>query len=103
MKITDTVPQFWYLLEDDEGLVLTINCENSFVSYDFTMRLKPEEVAAYRREGKAYLNGLAEAVNYSCPIARGSTSPYKERNIDAQYSAAISEAVQHWKQADHEH
>lgn len=98
MKVIDTAPQFWYLLEDEAGLLLTVSCEHSFVGYDFTMRLDAEEVVSYRSEGNAYLNRLAEAINFSCPIARGSASPYKDRNVDAQYSEPIADAVENWRQ-----
>lgn len=97
MKVVDSVPQFWYLLRDAEGLILTVSCEHSFVGYDFTMRLSTEEVEGYHRLGSSYLSNLAEAINFSCPIAKGSASPFKARNVDAQFSNAICRAVEQWK------
>ena len=97
MKVVESAPQFWYLLEDAGDLILTVNCEHSFIGYDFTMKLSAVEVASYDREGSAYLSQLSEAINYSCPIARESASPYKTRNIDAHLSGAIQNAVESWK------
>lgn len=97
MKVIDHSPQFWYLLQDASDLILTVSCEHSFVGYDFTMKLNSNEITKYKQLGSAYLSELAEAINYSCPIARGSSSVFKERNIDAQYSDAIGQAVENWQ------
>lgn len=94
MRVIDSSPQFWYLLEERDDLILTVNCEHSFVGYDFTLKLNSDERSQYEQDGKVYISQLAEAINYSCPIASGSASPYKDRNIDAQYNSAILRAVQ---------
>ena len=97
MRVIDSSPQFWYLLEERDDLILTVNCEHSFVGYDFTLKLNSDERSQYEQDGKVYISQLAEAINYSCPIARGSASPYKDRNIDSQYNSAILSAVQSWR------
>ena len=94
MRVIDSSPQFWYLLEERDDLILTVNCEHSFVGYDFTLKLNSDERSQYEQDGKVYISQLAEAINYSSPIARSSASPYKNRNIDAQYNPAILRAVQ---------
>jgi hypothetical protein len=97
MKVIASVSGFWHLIDEGTTLILTVSCEHSFVGYDFTMKLDSEEVGHYRSEGSAYLSRLAEAINYSCPIARGSASPYKDRNIYSQYWEAINSAVEAWE------
>ncbi len=97
MKVIATHPQFWYLLRDGQDYVFSVNCEHSFVSYDFTMKLDPPEVNQYQEDGATYLDKLAEKINYSCPIARGSASPYKDRNIDSQVSEDLLDAIKRWR------
>lgn len=97
MKVIENVPQFWYLLKAGEELLFTVSCEHSFVGYDFTMKLNAQEITTYQSQGPSYLSSLAEAINYSAPIARRSASPYKDRNVDSQYSGAIADAVENWK------
>ncbi|MEW9900968.1 hypothetical protein ABWL39_20300 [Chitinivorax sp. PXF-14] len=61
------------------------------------MMLNSDEIAHYEQRGGTFLSELAEAINYSCPIARGSASAFKERNVDAQYSDVIGNAVERWR------
>jgi len=97
MKVIASHPQFWHLLLDGTDYVFTVSCEHSFVGYDFTMRLNVSEADLYRQRGKAFLDELAEKINYSSPIARGSASPYKDRNIDSQVSEKLLAAIERWR------
>lgn len=97
MKVIASVPRFWYLLQDADALILTVSCEYSFVGYDFTMKLDANESSNFLRAGSACISELAEAINYSCPIAIGGASVFKTRNIDAEYSDAIGRAVGQWQ------
>ncbi|HFH3729496.1 TPA: hypothetical protein ACGJZV_006437, partial [Pseudomonas aeruginosa] len=101
MKVISASPQFWHLLEEQSDLILTVSCEHSFIGYDFTMKLNPDERSKYAQGGDSYISQLAEAINYSCPIARGSASVYKDRNIDAQYSKAILRTIEKWSGKRH--
>lgn len=94
MRVIAFSPRFWYLLRDKEDLILTVRCEYSFVGYDFTLRLNSDERENYSQAGDTFIDQLAEAINYSCPIARGSVSVYKGRNIDAQYRIEILRAIE---------
>ena len=50
MRVIDHEPQFWFLFEDEnERLILDVNCEYSFVSYDFMMFLSDEEMSDYKK------------------------------------------------------
>jgi len=97
MRVIASSPHFWYLLEELNDLILTVSCEHSFVGYEFTLKLNSDERSKYEQTGEAYISQLAEAINYSNPIARGSASAYKDRNIDSQYNSAILRAVQIWQ------
>lgn len=99
MKVIDSSPRFWYLLQDEAGILIDVNCEHSFVSYDFAMRLSDEEISTYESDGRTYLDRLAEALNYSCQIARGSASIYKDRNLIPTHGDAIYRACMRWKEA----
>jgi hypothetical protein len=98
MKIIEHEPQFWFLLQDGIQLLLDVSCEYSFVGYSFLMVLNEDEVSCYKKEGRDYLSTLAEAINFSCPIARGSSSPYKQRNIQSLRGDEVLDAVCRWRE-----
>lgn len=97
MLVIDHEPQFWFLFELDERLLFDINCESSFVGYEFMMFLNDEETKQYKLAGHSYLNELAEKINYSAPIMRESRSPYKSRYVANQYSEKAVEAIKRWE------
>ncbi|MDO6387048.1 hypothetical protein [Uliginosibacterium sp. 31-12] len=97
MRVIDYEPQFWYLLTENEQLILNVSCEHSFVGYDFTLLLSEEETKKFKEGGKPYINSLAEAINYSAPIARGSSSEYKNRNSQSKYEEFILDAIEQWQ------
>jgi hypothetical protein len=77
MRVIGHEPQGWFLLEEDGSLFLATSCEHSFVGYDFLLQLDTEELRTYEREGRAFISHLATEIQYSAPIARGSTSRFK--------------------------
>lgn len=97
MKVIESEPGFWYLLTEGAELIITISCEHSFVAYDFTMKLGPDEIAQYQAHGRSFVGKLAEEVNYSCPIARDSSSAYKNRNIHSMLGEVVDRAVEKWQ------
>ncbi len=99
MRVIDHEPQFWFLFEDEnERLILDVNCEYSFVSYDFMMFLSAEEISDYKKEGRSFLEKLANDINSSVPIAKISQSKYKERKISNESSEEILEAIHRWRE-----
>ncbi|WP_141248864.1 hypothetical protein [Pseudomonas sp. HAR-UPW-AIA-41] len=98
MHVIDCEPKFWCLLTENEQLILNVSCEHSFVGYDFTLLLSEEETRRFKESGRSYLNELAEAINYSAPIARASTSEYKSRNSQSKYEEAILDAIELWEE-----
>lgn len=97
MQVIDHQPHAWFLLEDDNGLLLDVECHHGAVSCSVLIRLNEEELAEYRREGHAYLDRLAQAIHYSAPILAISTSPYKARKLPpSRYADKVLQAIRCW-------
>ena len=98
MQVIDHEPQFWFLFKNTDSFVFNVNCDHSFVGYDFTIVLSAEETVKYKTEGRLYLNRLAEEINYSAPIVKGSGSKYKDRSAQSQYENEMQLAVEKWRE-----
>ncbi|UGS89775.1 hypothetical protein KOL96_17610 [Ralstonia wenshanensis] len=96
MEVLEYGPQGWYLLRDGQQLYLDVDCNHSFVGYSFTMQLNSVEAAKYWRQGRGYLNELAQAVQYSAPGVSGSGSIYKGRLVAAEVSTRANDAIRLW-------
>ena len=81
MKVLDSEPWGWDLLEDGDILYLNANCSHSAVDYSVIIVLNEAERAAYEAKGRAYLNTLAHDIHYSAQGVIGSQSPFKSRNL----------------------
>ncbi|SHN03570.1 hypothetical protein [Phytopseudomonas punonensis] len=99
MQVIDHQPHAWFLLEDDSGLLLDLECHHSAVSCSVLIRLNEEELAEYRRDGHAYLDRLAQAIHHSAPILAISTSPYKARKLRG-YDDQVLQAIREWQAQD---
>ena len=97
MKVLDHEPQGWYLLKDEQGLYLDVNCNHSFAGYSFMMRLDFDEAKKYLRQGRHYLNQLAQAVQKSAPGVAGNQSPYKDRMAPSEVNDKANEAIRQWQ------
>lgn len=98
MKVIDHDPQAWFLLRDKDALYLDVNCNHSAFGYSWMIELNEDELNRYASEGRAFLNQLAQSIQYSAPIVIGSTSPYKNRDVSKEHSVATVEAVQQWNE-----
>lgn len=63
-------PWSWTLEEIDEGLLLTVLC-GTVGLYEKAVLLEPEEIAAWKRNGAAGLEPVAEAIRYNAPTGTG--------------------------------
>ena len=97
MRVVDHEPAWWFLLEEDGSLFLDANCDYSFVGYNFLLQLNAEELKAYRHEGRAFISRLATEIQDSAPIAKASTSRFKERDLSRTYSDKVMQAVENWR------
>lgn len=86
MRVLLGEPAGWYLLEDDGELFLDVNCNQSAVGFDITVRLDPAERAAFAERGRAFAAGLAEQIAYS-PRA------YMARNVSGPPEDRVHEAI----------
>lgn len=100
MRVIDHEPQSWFLLEDDRALYLDANCNHSFVSYDFLLKLDEEEAARFLKEGRAYISWLAQDIQNSAPILAASNSKYKGRDRSSEFSESVTAAVKDWRKTD---
>ena len=101
MEVLEYGPQAWYLLRDGQQLYLDVNCNHSFAYYSFTMQLNSDEAAKYRRRGRAYLDELAQAIQYSAPGVSASASIYKARLVTSEAGAQVNDAIRSWLAAQH--
>jgi hypothetical protein len=97
MDVVDHEPSWWFLLQDGEQLYLDVNCEHSFIGYSMLIALDEQETRTLQREGRGYVDRLAEDINYGAPVLRDSTSPYKARDLSRTHGHLVSEAVRRWR------
>lgn len=63
MKVVDHQPADWFFLESNEDYFLDVNCSRSFFGFSVAIRLTPEEVESYSRDGRNYIQELANQVS----------------------------------------
>mgnify|MGYP003422809230 CR=1 FL=1 len=97
MIVLDHEPHWWFLLQDGETLLLDVHCSHSAVDYSWVMTLNSDEAAQFKSTGRAFLTQLAERVQWSAPGIRGSTSPFRGRNLSRTHDRAVSEAIKAWR------
>jgi hypothetical protein len=100
MKVLDERPAGWFLLEENGTLLLDVNCSHGAFGYSWMIALDADETRAFREEGRAYLDRLAEDINYGAPIVEGSRSRYRDRNVTETYGARANHAVAAWRSSD---
>lgn len=98
MEVLDHERWSWFLLADDGRLLLDVHVSHGPVSASITIALDDDERSAYRSEGRAYLTRLAAEIQDSAPIARGTTSPYRTRDIGAEVREELTRKVAEWRQ-----
>lgn len=97
MKVLDHEKNVWFLLEEGD-LYFDAFCNHSVFYYTYSIKLNNEERLAYERDGKKFLNKLAHEINYSAPVARGSTSKFIRRKVSGEYSEKITNAIVKWRE-----
>lgn len=94
MQVVDHEPQAWFLFREGDALILDVNCNHGAVGYGVMIELSAEEASAHAREGHAYLNRLAEAVQDAGP-----GRSYQLRDVTAVYSKETMAAFSEWRSA----
>jgi hypothetical protein len=91
MEVIDEGLQLWLLFKREDELFLDVSCDHSAVGYSVLIRLKPEEEAAYARDGRAFLDRLAQEVQ-----DRGPHSSQQRRNLYT-LSYETEKAFEEWR------
>ena len=91
MRVVDEGPAAWYLLERDDGLFLDVHCSHIAAGYSVIIRLTEEELARYTKEGRAFLDGLAQDVQ-----DRGPGSSLQRRDL-YRLAYETKRAVEEWR------
>ena len=86
MRVLHGEPAGWYLLEGNGELYLDVNCNQSAVGFDITVRLDPAERAAFAERGRAFAAELAEQI-------ANSPRTHWPRNITGPLQDQIGEAI----------
>ncbi|MDC7121925.1 hypothetical protein OMK64_10295 [Cellulomonas fimi] len=100
MKVLDHERSSWFLLESDGSLLLDVHVSQGPVSGSLLIALTDGEHDAYEHEGRAALTRLAARVQASAPLAAGSTSPYRARDLTRVHGADVTAAVVAWRAGD---
>ena len=97
MNVVDHEEHMWILFRYEDKLLFDANCNHHVFGYSWLIELKPHEVEAYQKRGREYLHELAEAIQNMAPIARGSTSQYKSRDLTKQLGELTTKVFLDWK------
>jgi hypothetical protein len=99
MRVIDSEPQSWYLLEHDGDLFVDGNYDYGFVGYEFLLKLNAEERARFEEDGRSFIDYLTTRIRETVPIARGSASPFVGRSLSGAYGDQVLAAVKAWKRS----
>lgn len=89
----------WFLLEDvgapddRERWLLDVRCDQGPVTGSVLIALDDAERAAWRDRGRAAVQELAQRVADSAPLARVSTSPYRQRDLTPVAGDRVGAAI----------
>lgn len=87
----------WFLLEENGQLFLDTACSYSIVDYMFLLKMTEDEASLFERNGRPYLDDLAQRIRSSVPGALASTSPFKARSlVKTPERKRADEAVKAW-------
>ena len=90
MQVVDHEPHAWFLLRDDLGYVLDVNCNQSAVGFSVVVRLTAEETRLLELRGRTAADNLARAIQ-DAPRA------YMPRHQGPELDAATMEAIARWQ------
>ncbi len=90
MKVIEEAPWSWMLLAEGAEMFLSVVC-GSAALYEIEFALSPEEIEGYAREGKVYLERLADRV-------MATPGTFGARNIpDFHDRPGVEEAIAAWR------
>ncbi len=85
MVVVDHEPHDWFLLRDEHGLVLDVNCAQSFVSFSVVLRLSADEAERVAAGSHKAVADLVRLIQYSPRqfAARSGGKPLEEATYAA--------------------
>ena len=90
----------WFLLEENGHLFLDTVCSHSAVDYMFLLEMTQEEAALFGKNGRTYLDDLAQRIRSSAPGVQGNRSPFKPRSLVMTPARKRADAAVHAWYAD---
>lgn len=102
MKVIDSESWSWLLLEHEDSLYLDVNCNIGVFGYTYIIQLNDQENSKYEHDGRKYLHTLAHDIQQSAPIAKDTSSIYKNRGVSKKISELATQAVQTWHKGNNE-
>jgi len=81
MNALDGEHYSWFLLEENGHLFLDTVCSHSAVDYMFLLEMTQEEASLFGKNGRTYLDDLAQRIRSSAPGVQGNRSPFKPRSL----------------------
>lgn len=97
MEVIDHAPYSWFLLRDGDALLLDARCSQGAFDGSVLIALDAAELAERDADGHDAVDRLATAVHMSAPFARGTDSPYRDRDLfrDGERGRELRREVHH--------
>lgn len=99
MEVVDHGPHAWFLVKDNDALLLDARCGHGPAEYSVVIELDEAERQAHAAGSKACLDRLAQAIHESAPGVVGSTSPYRRRVVAPHRADQVQQAILAWVEA----
>jgi hypothetical protein len=91
MRVIKHRPNSWFLMEDGPKLLFDVNCSYSAFGYSRVIELSESERSLYQERDVAYLDELADKVQYH------GLTVFAVRHLGPEVEAAVTEAVKAWR------
>ena len=91
MKVLAHNPSGWFLVQDGRRLLFDVNCSHSAFGFSRVFELSEGERTDYGKRGSAFLDDLAEKVQYHA------MDLFAIRHLGADIERAVTEAVSAWR------
>ena len=89
MKVIRHLRGVYYLLKDEDHLILDVNSGRGAVGFSISIKLNEEQEIAYLEKGNIYLEELAEHVHQN-------QTYYWENQIDQDKQKSMHSTIMRW-------
>jgi hypothetical protein len=97
MQVIDHEPYAWFLMCEGDQLLLDVACNNGPAGYSVLIPLDASEHAKVQAGGHEYVDQLANRIQGSAPLVRGSMSVYSERDVSRSRGEDVLAAISDWQ------